>query len=210
MAEILRKNYALKCTVVANKDWKRRVINYTARLFAFEASGKTPNEAVAALSSMVERAAAADGAIFIARWRDYTLITHYKAGDGLWVSHRISTPTEPECFCIEWLLGGRAIGTQLQKTPGRPLVESLAKYELVDFAWLPTDGLTIPCALPGADIQNMASLLEFRLRYADAKSRNLSEQASHDYAGRNPTTPELWSHEPREKVELVQVMRDEA
>lgn len=90
---------------------------------------------------------------------------------------------EPKC---QNLFGRGASGDE-----SRDDVVADARKNLLQLTWTAKDGTSHPCATEKEN-RELASYFEFQLRYAEAEKRGAGSNDAHNFAGRNPQTPELW------------------
>lgn len=69
----------------------------------------------------------------------------------------------------------------------------MARFHLAQMTWLPADGNETPLPLEGPFLREFRNWAEFQLRYVEGIENGLGPVDAHDYAGRNPARPELWS-----------------
>lgn len=78
----------------------------------------------------------------------------------------------------------------------KQFIMDAARWHLAQLAWLPADGLEAPdmvlMDMPRHQ-REFRSWAEFQLRYRDAIRLGMSANDAHDYAGRNPARPEIWT-----------------
>jgi len=65
------------------------------------------------------------------------------------------------------------------------------RLNLLQLTWTPADNMKHPEATEQEN-RELASWFEFQLRYKAAEEAGATDTEAHNYAGKNPQTPELW------------------
>ena len=97
----------------------------------------------------------------------------------------------PFSYCYRIITDTKGILFGSFREGEREGVKQEMRNHLLQLSWKPEYGLNHPDASKD-ELRDLQSWFEFQLRYKAAKSKGMSDNDAHDYAGRNPARCYLW------------------